>query len=579
MKKFLWLLASCLMVLSLVVASCGNGAEVEEEEEAEGLRPPTEPIYGGTLTVSSPWGLSVIDPINTQAIRVGHMQYTSNELIQGDWTKGPQGTGETVWEYGFLGDVSLLTGELAESWELPDDETIIYNLRKGVRYHDRSPANGREVTAEDVAYNIDFQFNNEGCWQNIAYTQTGLGLGPTSIKALDKYTVEVKVPAKSQGIMLLEIGDNLYTNPPECWEEGDGWQEWNEIVGSGPFIISDYVADSLIHYTKHPNYFESDPLNPGNQWPYLDAVKVLIIPDLSSRLAAFRTGKTDIQGGLSWEDARDMMERCPETQYSRKLGTPGVAAGRMDTAPFDDIRVRQAMNLAVNQQEILDDYLSGEGVLLGYPYHPTISYEKYYTPLEEMPEDVKMLFTYNPEKAKQLLADAGHPDGFKTHIICPSASVDEVSMIKAYLDEVNIDMEIRPVETGAYNSYYWGHTHEQMLWGTAKGCWAPFEMLMTKRGMGENFAIIDDPYFDNVQAVVGTDMVKDPDNYFKTMKEAGVYELSLAWAIFMPNRWIYTMWWPWVQNYYGITWSGWANFGDIYKGIWLDSEMKESMGY
>ncbi|MBA7702335.1 hypothetical protein ES703_111099 [subsurface metagenome] len=409
----------------------------------------------------------------------------------------------------------------------------------------------------------------------------GCGLEPTSYRALDDYTVEVKVPAESQGIMLLEIGDNLYTNPPECWTEGDGWSSWEDVVGSGPFILSDYVVGSVLTYTKFDNYYESDPLHPGNKWPYLDKIKFLIISDLSSQLAALRTGQVDLSGPLGFEDALDMIERCPDLQYRRILGIPYVAAGRMDKLdlPFHDLRVRQALNLAVNQEEILRDYLRGEGVLLGYPYHPTPSYDKYYTPLEEMQEEVQMLFTYDPEKARELLDEAGYPGGFKTTIICTAAQSDEVSMLKAYLIDVGVDMEIQVMEAGAWAGIDAANSHEEMFYGMAKGCWAPFEMLQTKKGVYSNFAIIEDPYYDHVQEVIGRDMVKDPDNYFKVMKEAGVYELASAWGIWMPNRYSYRMWWPWTQNYFGIAWTGWAGISDWYKSIWIDEALKESMGY
>jgi peptide/nickel transport system substrate-binding protein len=591
-KKIIWILVSCLMVLSLVMASCGPG-EVEEEEEEE-LLPPTEPKHGGTLEIIG-GELGAIDPTINQAIRCGHMQWTSSELMQGDWSKGPQGTGETAWDWGFLGDITLESGELAESWELPDDETIIYNLRKGIYYHDKPPANGRELTADDVVWNIQMQFNYPPAWQTIAYPPTepavvtgellpGDPRRPTSVKTLDEYTVEVKVPAASQAIMLLEIGDNLYTNPPECWTEGDGWKSWEDIVGSGPWILADYVTGSYVTYEKHPSYFESDPIHPGNRWPYLDAVKLLIIPDRSSQLAAFRTAKIDMMAGfgaVTVEEFEDTIKRCPDLEWSSRTSTPAVAAGRVDKAglPFYDIRVRQAMNLAVNQKEILRDYLKGEGVMLGYPFAPTKGFEKFYTPLEEMPEEVQMLFTYDPERARELLAEAGYPDGFKTTIVCTATSADEVSMLKAYLADADIDMEIQTVESGQWFSMRAEKAFEEMSYGVAAGLWAPFEQLTTKRGMVENVACIDDPYFDEVGKVIGRDMVKDPENYFNTMKEAAVYELSLAWAIWMPCRYLYNMWWPWVQNYYGISWSGWANISDWYKGIWIDQELKKSMGY
>lgn len=579
MKKVVWLLISCLMVLTLVISSCGSTEEKEKEEKTTEATDAT-PKSGGTI-IASGGDISPIDPTTAQAIRVGHMQYTSNELIQGDWTKGPAGTGETTMDWGFLGDISLLSGELCESWKLPDNETIIYNLRKGIFYQDRAPANGREMTAEDVVWNIDYQFNYQGCWQAMSYPP-GDARRPTSWKALDRYTVEVKVPASAQAIMLLEIGDNLYVNPPECWTTGDGWQDWSEVVGSGPFILSDYVVGSSITYNKHPKYFEFDPLHPGNRLPYIDTLKLLIIPDRSSLLASFRTGQIDVLrgfGAANIEEAEDVIKRCPEVKYYKRLGNASIAGMRIDKKelPFYDLRVRQAMNLAVNQEEILRDYLKGNGVLLGYPYIP--SFEKFYTPLDEMPANVKMLYSYDPVKAKQLLTEAGYPNGFKTTIACNSAAADEVSLIKAYLAEVGIDMEIQTMEGGAFFGLWAGRGHTEMIYAPLVGLWAPFEQLCTKKGMYSNVAFIDDPYYADVGKVIGEDMAKNPEKYFKTMKAAGVYELASAWGIWFPARYSYTMWWPWLQNFYGVNWGGWANTEDLYKYFWVDPALKKSMGY
>jgi peptide/nickel transport system substrate-binding protein len=407
---------------------------------------------------------------------------------------------------------------------------------------------------------------------------------PTSVRALDRYTVEVKVPAASQAIMLLEIGDNLYTNPPECWTEGDGWQDWTEVVGSGPWILADYITAASITYERNPDYFEYDPLHPENRLPYLDTLKLRIIPDRSSLLAAFRTGQVDLMwgfGGASYDEAAELKEQCPDALWSRRLGTGGIAAGRMDKTelPFCKLEVRQAMNMAVDKESFLKDYLNGEGVMLGYPYLPTKGYEKFYTPLEEMPEEVQMLFTYDPPRAKELLEEAGYPDGFSTTIYCSAADADQVSMLQSYLAAVNIDMEIKTLEFGAWFGMWAARSYEEMFFGPLTGLWAPFEQLTTKKGMYSNNAYIDDPYYVEVGEVIGRDMVKNPDNYFKTMKEEGVYELASAWGIFMPSRYSYNMWWPWMQNYYGVSWAGWANTDDLYKYFWVDSTLKRSMGY
>jgi len=398
--------------------------------------------------------------------------------------------------------------------------------------------------------------------------------------------VEIKVPAASQKIILLEIGENAYTNPPEVWVgtgpgEGQGMDTWDKVVGPGPYMITDYVSGASITYTKHPDYFETDPLHPGNKWPYVETVKILNITDPATRNTALRTGKLDLVRAVAFEDALVLKDQVPDLQYVTKVSTPYVAAGRQDkqNLPFKDLRVRQAMNLAVDQEAILRDYLQGQGVLLGYPYHPTPSFAKMYTPLDQMPPEVKLLYTHDVAKAKQLLAEAGYPNGFKTKCVVRNTEADEASMIARYLADVGIDMQLEVVENSVWASIDAANSQEEMYYGSAKGCWNPMEMLQTKKGMYSNYAIIVDPYYDDLAKYYAANMYGNPTGLMAKLKEAGVYELKSAWGIWVPSRYVYNMWWPWAQNYYGIDWTGWAGIADWYKGIWVDEAMKKGMGY
>jgi peptide/nickel transport system substrate-binding protein len=617
--KVLWGVMCGLMVLTLALAACGPAATTSTTQTSSTTQttqtttsqttttgtttstPVTsnQPKYGGIYTRVLTADPTRWDPTKSQAITVSHMMLTSNELMQGDWTKGPQGTGETSWQYGFLGDTTLETGELADSWDLPDDTTIIFHIHHGVKFQNRAPANGREVTAQDVVWNMNMQFNYPTAWQTMTYPPAkpatsadtllpGDARRPTSFKALDKYTVEVKVPAASQALMLLEIGDNAYTNPPEIWNgtgagQGLGMDKWSQVVGSGPFMVTNYIPGSLVEYTKNADYFETDPLFPGKnyKWPYIAMVRNLIIPDLSTRTAAFRVGKIDTLTAVTLDDKKQLASKNSNIQWVKQVSSTYVASGRLDkqNLPFKDLKVRQALNMAVDKVSYQKNYLQGDGDFLGFPYPSDKAWAKFYTPMDQQPPEVQQLFTYNPDKAKQLLKEAGYPSGFQTKIQVPIAKVDEVAILKADLEKVGVVLNIAPLEPTVYSSVDIANSHDEMFYGSARGVWAPHEQLTTKRGVYSNDAIIDDPYYDQVGTVIARDIVKNPDNYFKTMKAEGVYELASAWAIWMPVQFTYNGWWPWVKNYMGINWTGWAGQYDWYKAIWIDEDLKKSMGY
>lgn len=601
MKKIIWLVISCLMIITLIMTSCGGEEEetVDEDEVDEGetisvtltrrdgtsmTRTVEKPIYGGSMTTALTSDYSQWDPYNTQTIQVGHMQLTSNELIGGDWTLGPQGTNDTDWAYGYLGDMKLEAPELCD-WELPDDTTILWHLKEGIKFQNKEPANGREMTADDIVFNINYQFNNQGCWQAMEYPE-GHPLRPTSWQALDNYTIEVKFQSKdAQSLMLPEMGDNIYVSPPEVWTSGGDMNDWSKAIGSGPWILTDYVVSSSITYTKNPDYFETDPIYEGGgesyQWPYLDTFKFLVIADASTRIAALRTAELDFLSGVNHDDATLLKRDVSDLQWKQGfVMSPNIAAGKITQPPYDDIRVRRALNMAINKQEMVDAYYDGEAALIGYPFPPGASWDKVYTPLEEQPAEVQEIFTYDPEKAKQLLTDAGYPDGFKVKITCTTATSDELSLVKEYWADVGVELEMEVLEGSAWSGVWMSHGYEDMIYAPGLGCWAGVEQdMMTRAGFFANISEIDDPHTQEFKNELAKYILDDPDKMLAAKKEYAIWELQQAWGVFMPSAHEYKAWYPWVRNYYGINWTGGAGSWDWTKAIWIDQKMKTTMGY
>ena len=553
---------------------------------------PETPKYGGTFTFiyGEPMGF---DPKYTVEVNCNADHFVSNEMLEGDWSKGVMGTDETDWMLGWLGRIGIEKGSLAESWDIPDNETIIFHLRKGVHFHNKPPVNGREMNADDVVWSMKRSWESPGAWN---YTTWAPENRPRSIKALDKYTVEVKNNPVVQGTLFFQIAEQTHIFAKEV----DDFRDWRNIVGTGPFILTDYVANSSLTYVRNPNFFEYDPFFPKNRLPYVDVCKQLIISDQSTAMAALRTGKIDTTLGagalsLTWEDKDALVRQRPDLKYQQINGASIILWGRMDKPelPFKDIRVRQAMNIAIDKREIVDEYYDGHADVLGVLFPPLPAWKYVYTPLEEMPSkptttgslsgsqcSVQELFTYNPDKAKKVLAEAGYPNGFKTKIACSGdQAVDYLSMIREYYLKVGIDMEIQKLETGVFNSLSRGRTHEQMIMGTAVSTMSILLMVEARIEHSDDKSFCNFPESRAAYNELNKYVAKDDAAWQKIRKEDNKFFLETAAGVWLPLPHGYRMWWPWLKNYHGEGTLGYDNQMAISWYVWIDQELKKSMGY
>ncbi len=584
-KKIVWLLVTCLMVAALLLASCAPAVVEEEEvipeeeeeevipEEEEEVIPEEEkgPTYGGVLNLFMATGVMGFDDALVPPYGCNTLRHTNEELTTGDWTKGPGGTGEYMWDTpGWNPDASV--GMLAESWESPDPQTIIYHIRKGVYWQDKPPVNGRELTADDVVFSIKRQWELPTSYNRASYPPP-----PVSVTAPDKYTVVVKLePGDDPFIKTMVSSDYVYILAPEVVAADS--RDWRNSAGTGPFILTDYVPMSSSTFVRNPNYWRKDPLHPGKQLPYIDGLRLLVIPDKSTQQAAMRTGKIDTLGDLSTEDLDTVVGTRPDIKRRNYLTTTEYAVCmRVDTKPFDDIRVRRALAMAVNRQEIANEFYGGEADILAEVVVDMPEFKDIYRPLIEMPESVQELYQYNPAKARQLLAEAGYPDGFKTNVVTYPKDVDILSIYKDYWEKIGVELELNVNEYGGYQYMAFRKKYTQTVYHYLLAN-LPYLLLNYRTGAILNWSMVDDERIEETFKLVkeaGFDMAKKN----QAIRDLVPYILDQAWSVVTPAPYRWRTWQPWLKGYYGEGGAGCVN-GSIWTNyIWIDQELKKSMGY
>lgn len=545
---------------------------------ASTARADTKPQYGGTLEVGT-----VYVTLSALSWDLADWNWKQNhdagqfyeQLFAADLSKAKKNGGP----HPFYADAWLpsdaIRGELAESWEWKDNPLRVeVKLRKGIMFPEKPGVMAsRELTAEDVVF---------------SYTR--LANSPKKIATYFDHVEKVHAPDKHTVVFQFKeynaewdyrFGWGYFSGimPKEVVDAGAA--NWKNANGTGPFMLADFVQGNSNTYTKNPIYWDKEKINGAeHKLPFLDKLVYRTIKDEATFITALRTGKLDVLEAIRWQNVEELKKSAPQLQWSRWLNMSGTfMALRVDTKPFDDVRVRRALNMAVNKQEIVSAYYNGNAELFSYPMHP--DYIGYYEPLDAMPDSVKELFTYNPAKAKQLLAEAGHPNGFSFKVQVCSCSPDHMDLlplVAAYLEKVGVKIEIQPMEYGAFLSAMTSKTHTAGYFMN-NGHTNPTTTIRKSFIFGQtwNPSLYNDPEFDKQMAAVYLE--RDEAKRQVALKRMTREILDKAPYIWLPTPHIYTAWWPWVKNYNGELRAGAVRPGPIYARIWLDQALKKQMGY
>lgn len=410
------------------------------------------PKYGGTLNVGQIYLTLSVLSWDSQDFNWKHNHDTGQyfeQLLAADLTKAKRNGGV----HQFVDDAHLssdaIRGDLAESWKwLENPLRVEIKLRNGIMYLEKPGVMAsRELNADDVVFTHDRL--NESPKKIPQYFDH-----VEKVEATDKHTVVFTFKHFfAEWDYRFGWGYCSGIDPKEVVAAGAG--NWKNQNGTGPYMLTDHVSGNSSTYAKNAIYWDNESIK-GHQYklPYIDKLVYHTIKDEAASYAALRTGKLDILESVRWSAVEELKRNAPQLKWNRWLAQSGTFLSmRQDTKPFTDIRVRRALNMAVNKEEIVKSYYGGNAELFAYPQH--MDYLGYFESLSAMPASIQEMFKYDPVKAKALLAEAGFPNGFSFKVqvcSCDFDHMDLLPLVAAYLEKVGVKIEIQPMEYGAYLS-------------------------------------------------------------------------------------------------------------------------------
>jgi len=502
-----------------------------------------------------------------------------DHLIAGDLDFGLRGKGVNRFTAFDWIPPEQYRGELAESWSVEENPLrLVFNIRQGVFWPGKEGVmERRELVAEDIVY-----FYNH-MW-------TSPRRIPTFWEFIDEWKVEGKYKAVAYlkewnanwGYrMAWSYFDGIAPREVLDMNDGKGSDDWRLKTGTGPYKIVDVRPDDVQVYERNEDYWDKEVINGiAYDLPYNDKVVYHIMGDEAAQIAAIRTCKVDVLEGFRWQFAEELARSAPDLIIQRRLDSLSTfVALRNDKPPFDDVRVRRAMNLAVDQKEMLATLLNGEGAVLDYPF--SIDWEGYYTSIEELPPEGAELFGYDPEKAKSLLAEAGYPDGLEFEVMFSTTEpyhLDLVAMLEAYYQRIGVIMKAVPLDYPTFRAKM--REPDQAvgyLMFNSEG--NPFAVLRKSFVTGQtwNPAFHSDEWFDAryKEALV----MRNKEERDAILRELNEYIIvERVPHIWLPTLAEYTAWWPYIKNYYGELTTGSTRSAPIYARMWIDQKLKKELG-
>jgi peptide/nickel transport system substrate-binding protein len=366
-----------------------------------------EPVYGGILNVALEGEPPGLDPTTNPSAIIDRVVY--NNLFEGLVKFDRHG--------------KIVPG-LAESWTVSEDGKVYtFRLRKGVKFH-----NGQAFTAADVKYTLDLARDPE----HETKTHKEYYQDIADVQVIDDHTVKIALSTvNSMFFYDLARGDSVIL-PKDMQPEMK-----TSPVGTGPFMVKEWIKGDQVTLVKFGQYYR-----PGV--PYLDEVVLKFIDTPPARNAALQAGDIDVIGYLASPETAIEFDKDPGFKVHSGVTTGDVIMSTNNSRkPFSDVRVRRAMAHAIDRRAIIDGAMFGYGTPIG----------THMSPINPNYVDLTWMYPHDPEKAKQLLTEAGYPNGFDAVIKLPPRydySKRSGEVIADLFRKVGINLKIELIEWGQW---------------------------------------------------------------------------------------------------------------------------------
>ena len=496
-----------MLTMAVTIALSGCSGDKGEQKSTTENKLSGNPVEGGSIKVGISQDLDSLDP--HKAVAAGTKEVLFN-IYEG--LVKPDKDGDLV-------------EAVASSYSVSDDAKVYtFTLRDGVKFH-----NGNAVTAEDVKYSID----------RCADTSNGEPLVSAysiieSVNILDEKTVEIRLTESNTEFLAYMTTAII----PKDYDKLD-----TEPVGTGPFKYVSRSPQENVILEKNEDYW--------GEKAHLDKVEFKIVADADMLVTNLKGGSIDMAMRLTSSQAAELTDG-----FHIEEGTMNLVQAlylNNDVEPLNNEKVRQALCYAVNPDEIMDMRADGKGVRIGTSMYPGL--KKYYD------EEYADYYTQDFEKAKELLKEAGYPDGFDLEITVSSADqphVDTAQVIAEELKNIGVNVTIKPIEWEAWlEDVYAKRNYQSTVVGVDASNLSARAMLerFTSDASG-NFINFKDDEYDKVfkEAIAATDETEQIKLYKQAEgilaeKAANVYIQDLANLVAVSNKYDgYTFYPLYVQD-------------------------------